>query len=88
MTVTIWILGIAGLILSVIGFIDTIKELKSFCRSGVMSGADFQREGAGATRSGLDLDGPKICLPFENTSSGLQAAPALSTYSENKGLKS
>ncbi|PHZ85468.1 hypothetical protein [Paremcibacter congregatus] len=79
MTLTMLILGTLGVILSILGIMDIIKEFTCFCRPGVVPVAVFQREGAGAARSGLDLEISKFRLPFENKTPGLKAEHHITT---------
>ena len=57
MTAAIWTLAIFGLILTVIGFMDIIKELKNqFCRKGVVSRTVFESKHPSGLTAGRVFD--------------------------------
>lgn len=84
MTIAVIIIALLMAASIVTGLRDIITEIKSFYRSRVMPSTVFQREGAGAAGSSLNLRKSKFDFPLKINTSGLQAKTHLSTISENK----
>ena len=90
MTAAIWTLSILGLVMSVIGIIDIIKEINLFCLPGVMPGRDFESKRPVRVESGwtFGFRRSENRLALKSKASGLQAEPTFKTISKLEGKTS